>query len=398
VEQALAGIKVLDLTHYIAGPYCTKMLADYGAEVIKIEKPGGGDGARMMAPFFGDDPHPEKSGLFLYLNTSKRGITLNLKSVTGVQIFKELVKDADVLVENFSPRVMPSLGLSYENLEKMNPCLVMTSISNFGQSGPYRDYKATEIVADAMGGWSAIIGYPEREPLKPGGNQAQFVAGLLGATGTMAAFYGQETAGVGQHLDISIMDAVLYIQMNITSMYSYDQVIRKRYGNRVWPSPGGILPCKDGYIGAITVTAEKWPVLCHWMGMPELIEDPRFRTATERSENVDELDAIMISWLVQHDADELFREAQKRGLPFGVPASAKMLVESPHLNERGYFAEVDHPVTGRVRYPGAQVKMGNLPYELKRAPLLGEHNEEIYCRRLGYSKNDLVRLREQGVI
>ena len=398
MEQALAGIKVLDLTHYIAGPYCTKMLADYGAEVIKIEKPGGGDGARMMAPFFGDDPHPEKSGLFLYLNTSKRGVTLNLKSVTGVQIFRELVKDADVLVENFSPRVMPGLGLSYESLEKMNPRLVMTSISSFGQSGPYRDYKATEIVADAMGGWSTVIGHTEREPLKPGGNQAQFVAGMLGATGTMAAFYGQETAGVGQHLDISIMDAVLYIQMNITSMYSYDQVIRKRYGSRVWPAPGGILPCRDGYIGAITVTAEKWPVLCQWMGMPELIEDPRFRTATERSENVDELDAIMISWLVQYDADELFREAQKRGLPFGVPASAKMLVESPHLNERGYFVEVDHPVTGRVRYPGAQVKMGNLPYELKRAPLLGEHNEEIYCRRLGYSKNDLVRLREQGVI
>ena len=398
MEQALTGLKVLDLTHYMAGPYCTKMLADYGAEVVKIERPGSGDGARKIVPFYGDDPHSEKSGLFLYLNTGKRSITLNLKSETGKRIFRELVRDADVLVENFSPGVMLRLGFDYENLEKLNPHLIMTSISNFGQSGPYRDYKATEIVADAMGGWSTIIGHPDREPLKPGGNQAQFVAGLFGALGTMGAYYGQEVTGVGQHLDLSIMDAVLYIQMNITSMYSYDQVVRKRYGNRVWPFPSGILPCKDGYIGAITVTAEKWPVLCHWMGMPELIEDPRFSTANARAEHIDELDAVMISWLVEHEAEELFREGQKRGLPFGVPASAKMLLESRHLNERGYFVEVDHPVTGKVRYPGAQIKMGNLPYELKRAPLLGEHNEEVYCGRLGYSRQDLVKLREQGII
>lgn len=386
------------MTHYIAGPYCTKLLADYGAEVTKIEKPGSGDGGRRVGPFFGDDPHQDKSGLFLYLNTNKRGITLNLKSKTGVQILKELVKDTDILVENFSPRVMPSLGLDYENLERINPRLVMTSISNFGQSGPYRDYRATEIVADAMGGWMTVIGYPEREPLKPGGNQAQFVAGLFGSVGTMTAFYGQEMTGIGQHVDISIMDAVVYVQMNITSMYSYHDTIVKRYGNRVGPFPGGILPCQDGYIGAITVTAEKWPVLCQWMEMPELIEDPRFLTPADRAANIDELDAIMISWLVEHEQEELFREAQKRRLPFGVPASTKMLLESQHLRERGYFVEVEHPATGKVRYPGAQFKMGDLPYELKRGPLLGEHNEEVYCNRLGYSKSDLVRLREQGVV
>ncbi len=143
VEPPLAGIKVLDLTHYIAGPYCTKLLADYGAEVMKIERPGTGDGARQIPPFFGNSPHPEKSGLFLYLNTNKLGITLNLKSEAGAKVFKELVKDSDILVENFSPRVMRSLGLTYENLERRNPDLIMTSISNFGQSGSYRDYKAT---------------------------------------------------------------------------------------------------------------------------------------------------------------------------------------------------------------------------------------------------------------
>jgi len=397
-ERALSGVKVLDLTHYIAGPYCTKLLADYGAEVIKVEPPGYGDAARRLGPFFSDDPHPEKSGLFLYLNTNKLGITLNLKSKIGVEIFKELVKETDILVENFSPRVMPGLELDYENLEKINPKLIMTSISNFGQFGPYRDYKATEIVADAMGGWMTIIGHPEREPLKPGGNQAQFIAGLFGSVGTISAFYGQKMNAVGQHVDISIMEAVLYIQMNLTSMYSCQGTIIKRYGNRSAPFPSGILPCKDGYIGAITITADKWPVLCQWMGMPELTEDPRFLTAADRAENIDELDAIMISWLVEHDSEELYKEAQKRRLPFGVPASSKMLLESQHIKERGYFVEVEHPATGKVRYPGAQVKMGDLPYKLKGAPLLGEHNEEVYCSKLGYNKRDLVRLREQGVI
>lgn len=400
MEQVLSGVKVLDLTHYIAGPYCTKMLADYGAEVIKIEKPGEGDPARHLIPFYKDDPHPEKSGFFLYLNTSKKGITLNLKTAAGKDIFKRLLKDTDIVVENFSPRVMPSLGLDYETLEKINPCLVMTSISNFGQTGPYRDFKATEIVEDGMGGWSMIIGHPDREPLKPGGSQSQFVSGLFGAIGTVSAHWGKLMSGIGQHVDVSIMEAVQYIQMNLTSTYSYTEGMFtiKRRGNRVGPYPGGILPCRDGYIGAITVTAEKWPILCEWMGMPELINDPRFKTAADRAMNIDELDAVMISWLVEHDQEELYREGQRRGLPFGLPCSSKMLLESPHLKARGYFVEVDHPMTGKVTYPGAQVKMGETPYNLKRAPLLGEHNEEIYCGRLGFSQDDLVRLREQGVI
>ena len=194
------------------------------------------------------------------------------------------------------------------------------------------------------------------------------------------------------------MDAVLYIQMNLTSNYTYNDVIQKRHGNRVGPFPSGILPCKDGYIGAITVTAEKWPVLCEWMGMPELVNDPRFLTLAGRALNIDDLDAVMISWLVEHEQEELLREGQKRGLPFGIPADAKMLLESRHLNERGYFVEVDNPLTGKIKYPGAQVKMGDLPYKLRRAPLLGEHNEEIYGGKLGFSKDDLIRLREQGVI
>jgi crotonobetainyl-CoA:carnitine CoA-transferase CaiB-like acyl-CoA transferase len=398
VEQVLSGVKVLDLTHHIAGPYCTKMLADYGAEVIKVERPGEGDAARRFLPFYQDDPHPEKSGFFLYLNTNKKGITLNLKAEAGKDIFRRLLKEADLLVENYSPRVMPSLGLDYEALEKINPRLVMTSISNFGQTGPYRDFKATEIIEDALGGWSTIIGHAEGEPLKPGGYQSQFVSGLFGAIASITGYYGARMAGVGQHIDLSIMDAVLYIQMFPTSTYTYDLTIRKRFGNRTAPFPSGILPCKDGYIGAITVTAQKWPVLCEWMGMSELVDDPRFKTPADRALNIDELDATMIAWLIEHEQEELFREGQRRRLPFGIPASAKQLLESPHLNARGYFIPVDHPATGEIKYPGAQVKFEGMPYKLNRAPLLGEHNEDIYCDHLGFSKEDLVRLRQQGVI
>jgi len=397
-DKALSGIKVLDLTHYIAGPYCTKLLADYGAEVIKIERPGIGDGSRRLGPFYGDDPHPEKSGFFLYLNTNKMGITLNLKSKAGLKIFKELARNTDILVENFSPGVMGRLGLDYESLEKINPHLVMTSISNFGQSGPYRDFKSSELVADAMGGWMTVIGDPERNPLKPGGSQAQFVGGLFGAVGTMTAFFGREEKGIGQHIDISLMEAVLYIQMNITSTYSYHEHITKRAGNFVWPPPGSILPCRDGYIGAIAVTTSQWEALCDWMERPDMKEDPNFLTSVDRTENYDLLLANLIPWLAEHDAEELFREGQKRRIPFAIPASSEMLLASPHLKDRGYFVEVDHPVTGKIIYPGAQVKMGDLPYELKPAPLLGEHNEEIYGDRLGYSKEGLVKLREQGVI
>lgn len=396
--KPLSDVKVLDLTHHIAGPYSTKLLADYGAEVLKVERPGGGDPARGMAPFLDDIPGLDRSGLFLFLNTNKRSITLNLKSATGVKILKELVKEADILVENFSPRVMPSFGLDYQTIEALNPSLVMTSISSFGQTGPYRDFQAADITEVAMGGWMSVIGDPAREPLKPGGNQAQFVAGLMAGIATMTAFHGRDAVG-GQHIDLSIMDAVVYIQMNTTQEYAYHQRVRKRLGNIAPPVPSWILPCRDGYIGTVAVTTSQWRALCEWTGIPELIEIARSNgSALARSQHADEIQALLRPWLMEHDQEELLREAQRRRIPFGIPSSSQRLLASEHLNQRGYFVEVDHPETGKLRYPGAQVKIGDLPYELQPAPLLGEHNSEIIVDRLGYSRQDLVRLRQQGII
>ncbi len=394
--KPLSDVKVLDLTHHLAGPYSTKLLADYGAEVIKVERPGSGDPARGMAPFLDDVPGLDRSGLFLYLNTNKRSLTLNLKSATGVSILKELAKDADILVESFSPRVMPSFGLDYDTLEALNPSLVMTSISSFGQTGPYRDFRATEITADAMGGWMSVIGHPDREPLKTGGNQAQFVSGLMAGIATMTAFHGRDAVG-GQYVDISIMDTVVYIQMNTTQVYAYHQRVTKRLGNIVLPVPGMIMPCRDGHIGVIAVTTSQWQALCEWTGIPELIEIASIGRVA-RGQRLDEIQALLLPWLLERDQEDLLREAQSRRIPFGVPSSSQRLLASQHLNQRGYFVEVDHPETGKLRYPGAQVKIGDLHYELQRAPTLGEHNQEIIVDRLGYSRQDLVRLRQQGVI
>ena len=214
VEQVLSDVKVLDLTHHIAGPYCTKLLADYGADVIKVEKPGEGDPTRRMGPFFEDDPHPEKSGLFLHLNTSKRGVTLNVRSETGKKVFKELAKGVDILVENFSPRVLPSLGLGYDTLEKINPKLVMTSISNFGQSGPYRDFKASELILYGMGGAMNNTGITGRYPLRKAGTVIQYQAGTIAALATMLALLANRSEGIGQH----VLQCI-FIELGVSPLY-----------------------------------------------------------------------------------------------------------------------------------------------------------------------------------
>jgi len=404
-EQALSDVKVLDLTWHIAGPYCTKLLAGYGAEVIKVERPGEGDPTRRMGPFFKDDPHPEKSGLFLHLNTNKKGITLNLKSATGKKILKALVSDVDILVESFSPRVMPSLGLDYQTLEQINPKLVMVSISNFGQSGPYRDFKASEIVEYAMGGEMYSTGTAGREPLKLGGNVTQYQAGTVAAVATMGALYGAECQEVGQHVDVSIMETqagstdrrIIYLLGYACAGVLTTRWPPPREAVRMMILPQGVYPCKDGFINTLSLP-QWWPRYLEAMGMPELKDDPRFQNIFSAEAGM-EFDAIWYSWLADHTREELFeifREARIASAPVNSPED---LLEYAHLKERQYFTEIDHPETGKVTYPGAPFKMTETPCQaMHPAPLLGQHNEEIYCKLLGYSREDLVKLRESGVI
>ena len=391
-ERALSGIRVLDLTHSIAGPYCTKMLADYGADVVKVERPGSGDISRAEGPFIGDVVDIDGGGLFLYINTNKKSITLNLKSAEGVKVLKALVKETDVLVENFEPRVMPSLGLDYQILKSINPGLVMTSISNFGQTGPYRDCRATDLTIWGMSGILCEMGEPDREPLKMGANVSEYVAGLYGALCTLAALYHRDEMGPGQHVDISILDAFHTMQPSMTLVFSYAGFVRKRAGIKF---PWGILPCRDGYVGFFLPTQTHWEMLCTLIEMPELVDKPEYETPLMRDERRDEITAFIRSWLVDKLMMDVFHAAQELRLPLTMVPNVSQVLEISQHKEREYFTEIDHPVVGRLVYPGAPFKLGATPWSAGRAPLLGEHNGDVLGKRLGYSENDLIMLKEE---
>jgi crotonobetainyl-CoA:carnitine CoA-transferase CaiB-like acyl-CoA transferase len=399
---ALEGIKVLDLTQYIAGPFCTKMMSDFGADVIKVEKPGTGDMARRYGPFPGDIPHPEKSGMFLYLNTNKRGITLNLKSRTGVEMFKELVKQADVLVESFSPRVMPSLGLDYETLSGINPGLVMTSISSFGQTGAYRDWKATELTMFALSGKMHSLGDPDREPLKYALNAFQYFTGQAGSLATTAAMMRAKKEGFGEYIEISILETMAGDVDNIVIRYDYsgDRGRRTTAKNYIMYPFGGF-PCKDGFVCIQGLgRGEEWlPRLFTMIGMPELKDDPRFSTAESRAQHTDEFYALLYSWLIDHTKQEVFDASAAVRYPMAPVYTTEELVKNEHYNERGFFPSMEHPAAGALTYPGAPYKLSEAGFELRKpAPLLGQHNGEVYRELMGYTEKDLCLLRRNSII
>ncbi len=394
-ERALAGIRVLDLTHHIAGPYCTKMLADYGADVVKVEKPIKGDGVREEGPFQDNKPDLNGSGLFLYLNTNKKSITLNLKSDVGVRILKDLVKDVDVLVENFEPRVMPSLGLDYDTLKEINSGLIMTSISNFGQTGPYRDCKASDLTIWGMSGILYEMGDSDKEPLKMGANVSEYVAGLYGTLCTLAAFHHKDETGVGQHVDVSILEAFHTMQPSMPLVFSYAGFVRQRSGVHF---PWGILPCDDGYVGFFLPTQTHWEMLCTLLEMPELLDKPEYETPMMREERRDEVTAIICNWLKGRRMDDVFHAAQELRLPLTVVPNVAQILEMDQHKQRGYFTEIDHPTVGKLVYPGAPFKLSSTPWEAGRAPLLSENTEDILSKRLGYSPNEIAGLKEEGVI
>ena len=394
MAQALEDVTVLDLTRYIAGPYCTKLLAGYGAKVIKIEKPCEGDPARRIGPFLEDRPHLERSAPFFYLNTNKRSITLDIKTKRGQKILRDLVKNADILVESFSPGVAERLGLEYERLAKINEKLIVTSVSNFGCSGPYRDYKANQIVLWAMSGWRYCDGKPGHRPIQPGGWLTHYIAGLHAAVGTMTALHYQRMTGIGQHVDVSMMEALMLSTIYPSVVYSYTGNVHQGM-----VTPLGILPCKDGYIGLDVLTQPQWEMLCRLAGMPELLEDPRFETTLTLRDHLDEAIAFFVPWLEERNADEIFHSGQEWRIPVGLIPTAEELLDLPTHKARGFLVESEHSEMGRVTMPGAPFKMSETPWQLTNcAPLLGEHSEEVYREHLGYSPEDLARLREGGII
>ena len=342
------------------------------------------------------------------MNTSKKSVTLDLKSQPGKNILRRLVQSCAVLVENFAPGVLDKLGLGIADLHQLNPRLVVTSISNFGQTGPRRDWKAAEINLYAAGGLMNITGEPDQEPLKEGAPLAQLGAGQNAFVASMAALMHAEETGEGQHIDLSIAEYATNILENALMQYSYSgqeftRVGNRGYGRAAW----GIYPCRDGYVGIIAGPDHRWPEMAAVMEREELA-DPRFASRNGRLINADEVDALMLPWLLDHDKVEIFKTGQSHGFGFAYVASMSDILEMEQLLARDFFVALDHPVAGRMRFPGPPVGAnlellgdGHGPsvaaWVYRRAPLLGEHNQETLTG-LGYSQGEIDGLREQRVI
>ena len=401
-EPALAGLKVLDLSEGISGGYCTKVLSDLGAQVIKIEAPVVGDCTRRMGPFLNDVPLIEASAPFLYLNAGKKSITLNIEADGAKSILKELAQKTDILVESFKPGYLAELGLGYPDLEETNPGLIMASISYFGQDGPYRDYEGCELVAFAMSGYMYLTGDEDREPLKAGGNQSEYQGGLAAAMSILAALNYRDYTEEGQYIDVSTIEALASTLdgVSVFTTLEHDGVLPRRAGTRLIrresraPYPSTLLPCKDGWIH-VHYSPSNPEGIALLTGNPRLA-DPEVLGAMNG--HADEIDKLITDWLKDHTREEAQTLAQEIRIPFTMVQSIPEVMDDPQHKARDFFVDIDHPAAGPLKYPRSPFAGPEDQGQLVRAPLLGEHNQQIYCQVLGRSSQEFSRLANQKLI
>ncbi len=404
MPHALGGVRVIEFGSFITAPYCSKLLADLGADVIKIEPPEEGDESRTFGPFHGDVPHPEKSGLFLYLNCNKRGITLKVETPTGRNMFRELVEAADILIENQQPGLMKDLGLDYDDLKKANPRLIMTSITTFGRTGPYAGYKGCDLLAwHGSGCAHKYLGEPDREPLRSAWYLADHWAAMNATTATMLALEARESIGRGQHVDISAADnlAAFIMGYQVVTGYRLTGEWKARGGaGKQGGAPTGMYPCMDGYVSMRVQERHHWESLVKVMGSPAWTQTPMYQNPKwDQPEYEATTYPSMKPWLDSHTKAEIFEACQQSRVPVGPVYNSKDLVENRQLASRRYFADIDHPAVGKTTVPGEPYAFSQTPWTLRRpAPLLGQHNQEVYCGLLGFSNRDVAGLYRGGVI
>ncbi len=404
MSALLSGLKVVECGDFISAPYCAKLMADLGADVIKVETPNGGDLSRTYGPFPNDSPHPECSGLYLYNNTSKLGVTLNIVSKTGTRLLKELLREADVFVENNPPRLMHDLGFGYETLKDEFPRLVMTSITPYGQTGPYRDYKAHHINCCALGGVSQITGHHWREPLTMPAFQGHYQAAVVAAGATMTALLARQVTGRGQLVDVSEAEVwgTYHVGFGVTKYTggAGDDLCRGYLGGGMTYPAGRLIPCKDGYIAMVAPQLKQWITFLELMGKPDWTENPRYRDRhAMQDEYPEEVDALLTPWFLDRTRQEIFDLCEKNAVPFAPLYTMQDEANEPHLKAREFFTTLNRKESGEATYPGPAYKLSDSPWSLARpAPLLGEHNEDIFCSRLGYTREDLVVLKQSGVV
>lgn len=399
MEKALSGVKVLDMTQFEAGTSCTEMLAWLGADVIKVESPKMGEQGRwMLTEKPGVDSH-----YFILLNANKRSITLNLKSEKGKAIFRDLVKKVDILSENYSLGTLEGLGLGYDKLREINPRLIYLTIKGFGTHGPYSKYKSFDMIAQASGGAMSLTGFPGSPPLKPGPTIGDTGTGMHAAVGVLAAYIQRERTGKGQKVELAMQEAVLnFVRVPMMGTYITHKPT-PRTGNRLGGGgPGDIYKCAPGgdndYCYVLCTNFEMFESLCKTMGQPEIAQDERFKEPKERAKHVDELTAIITQWTGQHTKHEVMRMLGEAGVPCGAVLDSVELLNDPHMKERGMIVTINHPVRGEFTMPGCPVRLEHSPVEVKSAPLLGQHNGEVYSEMLGLGAGQLDDLKREGII
>jgi crotonobetainyl-CoA:carnitine CoA-transferase CaiB-like acyl-CoA transferase len=377
-DGALSDLTIVDLSQGVAGAFCTKLLAGLGARVIKVEPPGGGPG-RRIPPFVADTPGQEQSIPFLYLNTEKESVALDLEAEQGRQHLLRLLAHADLLLLDDGPDAPASLGLDDMAIEAVNPRMVITTISPFGASGPYRDYAATDLTVAALSGYLALTGEPDREPLKARGRMVgACVPGLYAAVASLAALHDRDRTGGGQRVEVAAMEAQLSTTRFYETTYAATGVLFRRAGGHLaFTFPCGLLPCKDGHI-TMVAGQDTWDLVCSIMGIADLAADPATQTAVGRAEQAERLTARMAEWLKDHTREECFHLFQELRVVTGMVCNAAEVVDLEQFHAREFFVDVEHPLHGRLRMPGAPARLSRTPWRTARpAPLLGEHDDRL---------------------
>jgi CoA:oxalate CoA-transferase len=397
MDGPLAGIRILDLSWILAGPFATMILGDLGAEVIKIEKPGTGDLARLNAPFIDGE-----SATFISLNRGKKSLSLDLQTEKGKELFLRLVKKADVMVENFVPGTMKKLGLDYETVKKENPRIIYASVSGFGQTGPYAQTRALDAVIQAAGGMMSLTGEPDGPPLKPGVSAADINAGLFAVSGILAALYEREKSGLGQFLDISMLDCQVAVLENIFARYFADGKPPERTGSKS-PSYSAFpaFKTKDGYIEVALVggTRNQWQLFCAVIGRLDLMDDERYQTSDSRTEHYRELAPVLKIIMKTKTNAEWLKELSEVGIPCGPVNDIGQASRHPQVIAREMITEIPHPRLGKVKTINSPIRLSRTPAAVKKgAPELGEDTGDVLVNLLRLSQKEIKDLKKSGVI
>ena len=396
MARPLEGIRVIDLTRVLAGPFATMILSDLGADVIKVELPGRGDDSRAFGPF-----KNATSLYFFAINRGKRSVSLNLKAERGRGLLLDLVKQSDVLVENYSPGVMDRLGLGYDVLKKHNGRLIYAAISGFGHSGPDSQKPAYDILVQAMGGIMSITGWPDMPPTRVGMSTGDITAALFAAVGIVAALHQRDKTGVGQKVDVAMLDCQLAILENALSRFQVDGVPPRPLGNRhPTITPFQAFKALDGYFVVGAGNDAIWVRLCNAIARPDLATDPRFTTNASRTDALDEVVACLEQAFARKTVAEWLAILEAAGVPCGPVNTIDHVVQNRQLKARNMLVEVEDPVAGTVMVPGNPIKLSDVPREppFTRAPAVGEHTEEVLSDLVGLSPADIEDLRRQGVV